>query len=366
MIGTIAKIVREATQAAWAARVFSAVGVLIVAGSLVAVLLTSGQVAAAEQRVLASFDDEQTRTIIISLGKQGGRLSTRDVDSLASLDTTETVLGVGSTSDYWAAANPAGPKIGVREVYGFHNGKPLHPTGGALVSRQAAQTLRMPPGIGSLATTDREDVIIAGTIDAASYLADMEPLALVALPETASDDLPGQPVRRIIVVCSSTAGVGIVSDVAKRIVDHNPPGTVSVSTSKDMATLNTAISGTLSQNSHNTVLMVLGAAALGIAVNAWGLTLARRRDLGRRRALGATRALVVILIVGQSTITAVAGVAMGVAGVVPWFLWRGLGVAPPTYIASVAVLLVLAAAVAALLPAVFASLRDPVAELRVP
>lgn len=148
MISSILKVVREAIQAAWAARVFSAVGVLIVAGSLVAVLLTSGQVAAAEQRVLATFDDEQTRTISISLGKQGGRLSTRDVDQLAALDTTQTVLGVGSTNDYWAAANPAGPKIGVREIYGFHDGTPLHPTGGALVSHQAAQTLRMPPGIG--------------------------------------------------------------------------------------------------------------------------------------------------------------------------------------------------------------------------
>lgn len=367
MLGRCLTLLRESLLAAWGARVFSAVSVLIVAGSMVAVLLTSGQVAAAEQRVLASFHDEHTRTVVLSLGKPGGRLTTRDVDQLYALGATETVLGIGSTEDYWAAANPAGPKIGVREVYGFHGQKRIGAQNGALVSRRASETLRMPHGIGSLATRDREDVLIVGTVRSASYLEDLEPLAFIPLPTTTGDaDYPGGTLRRIIVVCSSTASVGLVSDLAKELVQHNPPGTVDVRTSKDLAELHAAISGTLSRNSHSTVLFVLGAAALGIAVNAWGLTLARRKDLGRRRALGATRALVTLLIVGQSVVTATVGVGLGVIGAVVWLQLRGLGVAPPTYIASVGVLLILAAATAAFVPAVSASLRDPVSELRVP
>lgn len=361
--------VREVIVSAWAQRVFSLVTLLIVLGSTVAIMATNGRAAASEAAVLGTFAAEDTRTIMVDVAKPEGQLTTRHVDHLAALPQTVTVLGFGTTVDYRAAANDAGPKIAVREVYGEIDGKPAfaNTAGGALVSKEASRTAGLPPGRGSLAAPLRTELLIDGELTTPAFLQGLEPLAVQPLSAGTFQE-PGVPnrVSTIRVLCDSPASVALVTEVAKRLTSHNPPGSILVNTSEELATLQGAVAGTLSAQSHGIVLGVIAGSLAAVCVNVWGLALARRKDYGRRRALGASRTLVAGLIVGQVLVIAVLGVSLALVGCYAWFSYQGMHVPTATYSVTLAALLTMGAAFAALVPAIGASLRDPITELRVP
>ncbi len=95
----------------------------------------------------------------------------------------------------------------------------------------------------------------------------------------------------------------------------------------------------------------------------------RTAELGTRIALGATRANVLLLVLGQGLVTAMIGVAIGVAGAIALtrtlqsFLF-GLSPTDPLTFAAVALLLILVALLACYIPARRASRVDPITALR--
>lgn len=92
----------------------------------------------------------------------------------------------------------------------------------------------------------------------------------------------------------------------------------------------------------------------------------RRRDIGRRRALGATRATIMTLMIGQVTVAALTSAIIG-AGIGVALLARGDAPIPNLpYITAVVLALTGISAIAAGIPALIASRRDPLSELRVP
>lgn len=60
------------------------------------------------------------------------------------------------------------------------------------------------------------------------------------------------------------------------------------------------------------------------------------------------------------------GVSLALVGCYAWFSYQGMHVPTATYSVTLAALLTMGAAFAALVPAIGASLRDPITELRVP
>ena len=141
---------------------------------------------------------------------------------------------------------------------------------------------------------------------------------------------------------------------------------VSVRTSEELAQLRGLIQSQLGSSSRALVLGLLAMTAVLVAVILFGLVMMRRRDFGRRRALGATRGYIVVLLLTQTGLLAVIGVAAGVsAATIAAVAVRG-PLPDAAFASAVGVLAVIAATLAALVPATVASRREPIRELRVP
>lgn len=103
-----------------------------------------------------------------------------------------------------------------------------------------------------------------------------------------------------------------------------------------------------------------------MAVLLYGLVMLRRKDFGRRRALGATRGLIVGLLLVQTGLLAVIGVGVGTAASLVVLVASGDPLLGVPFTSALSVLTLSTALVAAALPAVIASRREPIRELRVP
>jgi putative ABC transport system permease protein len=97
-----------------------------------------------------------------------------------------------------------------------------------------------------------------------------------------------------------------------------------------------------------------------------GLVILRRKDFGRRRALGATRALIVCLVLTQTLGLAAGGAVLGTAIATLVLSFDGDPLPGIAFTSGICVLAIAVSLVAAVVPATFASRRDPIRELRVP
>lgn len=360
-------LMREIAVSAWAQRVSTVVTVLIIGGSALTILLTSGRSAAAEAAVLASIDAQGTRAVTIAAKGEDAGLARSIVDDLARLHEVEDVVGLGPVQDLTAAAIPEGSRVGARTAYGRLRGDRLEQTPatlglGAWVTHRAGESLGMPSGAGAVRFVDGEELFITKQTVLPDYLIGLEPAVLVPVARNDED----ARFSTIVVLARDPSQVSLVSDFARSLLVDLPREGVTVSTSEQMAELRRVVGGQLTAQGRAIVLGVLGGAMLATVVNVWGLTLLRRRDIGRRRALGATRATIIALMVGQVAVAA-AGAAMVGAGVGVGLLARGDAPAPGLeYTAAVILALTGIAAIAAAVPASIASRRDPLTELRVP
>ena len=157
-----------------------------------------------------------------------------------------------------------------------------------------------------------------------------------------------------------------LTDAALAVLDPADPTSVGIETSEDLALVRAAVQGELGRFGRQLVTLVLGVGLVLVGLNIYGAVTTRRRDFGRRRALGATRTAIVGLVTLQTLVVATIGAALGSAiGMV--IIQRWTATTPdPAFTTAIATLAVLAAAVAALPPAILAAYRDPVRVLRVP
>lgn len=92
----------------------------------------------------------------------------------------------------------------------------------------------------------------------------------------------------------------------------------------------------------------------------------RRKDFGRRRALGASRGYIITLLVAQTTLLALVGIAVGHLAATALALGLGDPIPGIAFTAAVSILALVAAVLASLVPAITASRREPIRELRTP
>ena len=150
----------------------------------------------------------------------------------------------------------------------------------------------------------------------------------------------------------------------------------STATVDNVATMEQLVSSSLSRRRLYAVLLAIfaGVAVALAAIGLYGLisyAVARRtREIGIRMALGARRSQVMGLVLHQSIVLTVLGIALGIAGaaaatrILEGMLFGLTPLDPSTYVA-VAVLFALVASLAAFVPARRATKVDPMVALRV-
>ncbi|WP_246159845.1 ABC transporter permease [Microbacterium rhizomatis] len=345
----------------------SAITVLVLVGMVLTVMLTTGRTVGAEQRVLGTIDDAGTRAIQVRAEGDAG-LTAEVLDRIARIEGIEWAAAFSAATDATNTAVPDGRRVPSRLAYGTDlerigvPGAPALSGTAAYASPRALDQLGLPDVAGSVTTTAGIDYAVVGRVATPEFLSGLEPLLIVPQAEANS----AAPVTLMVVIAQRPDLVTPVSAAVLSVLAVDDPAKISVQTSEALAQLRTLVQSQLETFSRGLVLVMLAATAVFVSVILYGLVMMRRKDFGRRRALGASRGLIIALLLTQTTVLAAIGIAVGLtASVIALLATRdplpGFG-----FTAGLTLLALFSAVLAALLPAVIASRREPIRELRVP
>ncbi len=359
-------LLREAVVAGTAQRVQSLVTALLVGAMCAAVLLTAGKSVGAQGRVISAFDESGARTIVVR-ADEAAAIRPQVLDRLDDIDAVNWFAAFGPADDVTNIRIEGGDRIPLRVVWGdgleAFGIPPNVAVPGAMAwgSEAALQKLGIDARGGDVGTADGQVATVMGVLTVPESMRQFEPLLLAPEPPTR-----GGRVGLVVIVVDAVAHVEVVRDLVSSIIVPADGGSVRVSISEELAQLRESVDVELSDFSAALVAIILSGSALIVSAVLSGFVLQRRKDYGRRRALGATRGLIIALVLLQSTVPAIGGAVVGTA-VAIMVLWLG-GDPPPGagYSIAVAVLAVVACVVGAIVPAMVASRRDPLKELRVP
>lgn len=366
-VGRATGIIAEAFASARSQPVASVLTMLMVAGMIVAVMLTTGRTVAAEQSVLSSIDSAGTRSITVR-AEDGAGVTSDVLDRIAGVEGIEWTAAFSLAMDATNALIPDGTRVPVRYAYGtgldrlgIPTDSPV-PGGLAYASPVALDQLGLPDVAGGITLTTGSDYGVAGTIDTPDFLTGFEPVVLVPQPEATG----AETVNILVVIAERPDLVAPVSDAVLSVLAADDPTKVTVQTSEALAQLRALVQGQLGSFSRGLVLVMLAITGALVAIILYGLVMMRRKDFGRRRALGATRGLIVGLLLTQTAILAVGGAMLG--GVIGTSVLIATGDPLPgaVFMVAIGVLAIATATIAALVPALAASRREPIRELRVP
>lgn len=363
----IGEVVREAAASARSQPVASLVTMLMVVGMVLTVMLTTGRTVGAEQQVLGSIDDAGTRSIMVRADASAG-VTSSVLDRIAGITGIEWAGGFSNAIDATNVDVPEGVRVPVRYAYGDHLsrlGIPEHspaPGGLAWASEAALIQLGMPDASGGIALTNGASYGVVGRIAVPDDLAGFEPVVLVPQPESTGEESIGV----LVVIAESPELVSSVSGAVLSVLAADDMSKVTVRTSAALAELRGLIEGQLGSFSRGLVLALLVLTGALVAILLYGLVMMRRKDFGRRRALGASRGLIIGLLLAQTGMLAVVGITTGLVLSAVILIASGDPWPGAAFTGALAILTLLTALIAALLPAVIASRREPIRELRVP
>jgi putative ABC transport system permease protein len=334
-----------------------------------AVLLTTGRTVGAEQDVLSSIDSAGTRSIVVR-AEPGAGLDTTVLDRLANIDGIEWAGAFGSALDVQNLAFPGGNRVPVREAYSssinvFGSALSTHTTEArAFASARALEELGMVGAAGAVSTvTDQIEYPITGKLVVPSFLEFLEPVVIV--PRSVEEN-PASSVSVLVVIAEKPDLVGSLSVTVQSLLAVEDVSKVKLQTSQNLATLRALIEGQLGTFGRDLIVVIFGITAVLVAAILYGLVMLRRKDFGRRRALGATRGLIIGLLLTQMLLLSVIGAVIGCVISALVLLTSGDPQPPFLFYLAVAILATATGLVSASVPAVAASRRDPLRELRVP
>lgn len=363
----ILTLLTEAIASARAQPVASVLAAIIVAGMCAAVFLTTGRSVGAEHAVVATIDDEGTRSIVVRAEADAG-LDASVVERIRNIHGIAWAGAFGFPRDVTnAAIGPGGDKVALRELWTTRPGE-LGIPGNAIqlasrpawASPDALTTLGMVDAAGGLITTDGIDYSVLGELTVPDFLSDLTPT--VVAPATT----PRGDVSTLVVIAAEPDLVGPVGTAIAGLLDVRDSTKITVTTSETLAQLREAVRGQLGAFGRELVMVIFAVSAGLVAAVQYGLVSLRRKDYGRRRALGASRSLIVSLILLQVACISLAGAVLGTGISLTLLLADGDPLPSPQFFAAIDLLAIAVAVGAATWPAIFASRRDPARELRVP
>jgi putative ABC transport system permease protein len=342
--------------------------VLVVAAMCATILLTNGRVVGANDSVIASFDQQGTRTIVVRATPDSG-LESSILNRLSTVSGIESTTAFGPAFDVENAFLPHSQRMPARVLYGTSHPELGWPdslaSGTALASTQASRAMGMGVlGAGGVTSTSTgESWPVVGLIAVPEQLKFLEPLVVTSVPGAAIQ--PGR-VSVLVVVAQRPELLQGIAQAVRLLLGVQDPSSVTITTSEQLADLRSVVDNQLGIAGRGLLLTVFAVSSLLVAAILYTLVTLRRKDFGRRRALGAARSLVVVLLVVQVGLLAVAGSFIGSVAAAA-LLWVAHDPIPGLdYFVAVAVAGILCCLVAAVAPALIAASRDPLRELRVP
>ncbi|WP_150462989.1 ABC transporter permease [Nesterenkonia ebinurensis] len=364
-------LLREAANTAWATKVPSALIVLLVAVMCAATLATVGRTAAAEAQLYERLDSAGARVLTVTEPSHDSYelINAATIGQTGALSSTERALGTITAIDVVnGEIGEGGERVPAWGIYGnlenvvtMEEGRWPQP-GEALVSAEAMDRLNLDAPVGwveQATSNPMEDWAIVGTFSPRDPFGDYT--AGIVYPVS-----PDQPAATTLhVVLHDANHAGPAQSAVLQLLD--PPATdhLTVQSPMSMAQLQDELTGDFTTFGRTLLLGVLAGGAFLVAIVVLADVLVRRKDLGRRRALGASRGVIVGLVLLRTMVPALLGAGAGVAGGLA--MARSFEAQPPwEFTAGTAVLAVLAACVFAVIPAIYAATRDPVAVLRTP
>ncbi|RFA09125.1 hypothetical protein B7R54_07715 [Subtercola boreus] len=350
-----AALLREAAVCVLSQRLASLLTVVVIAAVCVAVLATAGRAEGSANDVLSSLDDSGTRSIVVR-AEPGSGLDTSVLDRLRMLGGIEWAGAFGAADDVTNAALEGGRAVSRRAFYGGDAAS------GARVSERAADQLGLSDGVGEVVSrASGEEVDITGFVELSPDLRFLEPVVLVPAPTPQAS-----PVAVLVVRAQSAPLVAAVATAVTSVLGVDDPTTVTVQTSERLAAVRQQVENHLGDFGRGLVLSTFAGSSALVGAILFALVMMRRRDFGRRRALGASRSLLVLLLLSQVGLTAALASALGTVLALSALALLRQPLPTPAFTVAVAILATTTALVAAVLPALFASTRDPLRELRVP
>lgn len=361
-------LVRDGVVSALAQPVATAIAALVVAMVCLVVLLTTGRSAAAEHAVIASIESVGTRLIVVtdSTGRAG--IESASVPAIEDLTGVTWAFGLGPARD---ARNPDVPsritQVPVRPLVGTLPPEVRVTVGRfpaapheAVVGPQAAAAL----GLGDIVGALRDGEVRIGVVGQFAATGPLEFLNGTVLRQAE----PGEqfPVRYIYVVVDDAAESPQIAQAIGAVLLADDATQVDIATSEGVIALRDVIAGTLGASSRQLMAGLLSVGLVLVTVTMLGAVAGRRRDFGRRRALGASKSAIVVLVLVQTAVAAVAGAVVGTAAGLAGVRATAGAIPSVSFTVGLAVLTVLVALVGSAPPAFAAASRDPVRILRVP
>jgi len=362
------ELVRDVLASARAHLVTTLGLALVLATVCFAILVTTGQSAANEARVVADIDSAGTRLIAISDdGGASGILPTAPA-AIAAISDVSWSIGLGASVDVQNPALPtehAGSRVVVGELpsdFALIQGRLPRP-GEAIAGSGAAVALRLGPGLGSIEESGgrSQPFGVVGVFTATGPLAHLNDVVLIAAE-------PGEPtaLRYLYVMASDVSVVDRLESVLATSTPAATPSALIIEAPAGAIAVREVVAGRLGAASRQLMAVVMGVGAVITAATMLSATVARRRDLGRRRALGASRSALVATLLGEAGVGALLGIAVGTgAGIAALAVSTG---SLPTwqFVTGVAGLVLLLTLAASAPIAIHAAHRDPLRILRVP
>lgn len=355
-------LLRETSLRLARSAVHSIVAALIVGVGAVAVHSSTGLALASQQRSLQVLNSPEGRLITVTDHLGTARISSESVGHFASLPGVSWVLGLGGAKDMVNPLIIGAESVAVRPVVGELPAElgsavlELQP-GRALISVGAGGA-----GLGNHAgplSRSGQTTVVVGSFDPRPPL---EFLDGSVLSRATGEVL----LRSLLISVQDVSQLEPVADAVPKLLIAADSVGPEVTVSGDLAAISDSVVQELQETARLTLLSVVILVAVLIGVMQFGRVTAMARDIGRRRALGATRSLILAQVLLSSAITAVFGVSVGTfLGAVISVLVTGQPPSPG-FALGVAILLLLAALLGALPPAVKAAWADPVRVLRVP
>lgn len=357
---------REARAAARGNLIVSIATVTMVGGLSAAVLLTTGRAVGAEQAVLGHIDSVGSRAVVVTASPSAG-LTSDVLDRLARVDGIQWSGAFGEAVDARNTLIPDGDKVPVRLAYGTQLTALGVPASAALpgasvwASPDVLVRLGLPDGAGSVTTQRGDDFALAGSLALPDWLSLLEPALIAPQPAGSRGD-----VAILVVIAARPDLVAPVTAVVQSVLGVDDPSAVTIETSESIAQLRALVQGQLGEYGRGLVALMLAISGLLVAMVMTGLVIIRRKDFGRRRALGATRGLIMAIVLLQTVGLASVGAVLGAVGASAALVVSGDPLPGFSFTVGVCILAVIVSGLAALVPAVVASRRDPIRELRVP